>query len=224
MIQAKPNCFNGLLPASRGGTRAYKGHSPRPFGRSIRCSTSLMLTLLKSLHMGTYCAPDYDSELESEMAFIIRCKDHPIPPRGIQKADHPEIHWRNPWTLTCPAEGDQGSTPDKGIEPDHPERKCHYFILGRGYDEDLNLLFDSRKQTSNTQTTQATDTLAEAEADNAMTCDYSQSNESLQSEHDDERGPSPSHVKNDGDETMKYPVSKAFPSNQCRRLRLVVGF
>lgn len=184
-----------------------------------------MLTLLKSLHMGTYCAPDYDSELESEMASIINSKDCPAPPRGTQKTDHPEIHWRNPWTLTYPVEGDHRSTPDKGIEQDHPERKCHYFILGRGYDQDLNLLFDSRKQTSNTQTTQANDTLAKAESqhDNAMTCDYPQSNEFLQPEHD-ERGPGPSHVKNDGDETVKCPVSKPFLQTCAGNRESWVGF
>lgn len=170
-----------------------------------------MLTLPKSLHMGIYCAPDYDSEPASQMASIIRSNDYPTPLRGGKKADHPEIHWKNPWTLTYPAEADHRSTPDRGIDPAHSERQCHYFILGRGYDEDLNLLFDCRTQTSNSQTTQANGTLAGAEHGNAMTCNYSQSNDPLQSEHDDERGPSPRHGKKDGDETLKCSVSKLSP-------------
>lgn len=54
------------------------------------------------------------------------------------------MHKRNMFHYLHTNDNIQRRGSDREIELDHPEKQWYYFILGRAYDEDLNLMFDQR--------------------------------------------------------------------------------
>lgn len=71
----------------------------------------------------------------------------PAPNRGILRPERlVDQEMRN--TIDT-AQSRQRSEADEEIESEHQEQKYYYFILGRGYDQDLNLVYDGRKNNKN---------------------------------------------------------------------------
>lgn len=106
--------------------------------------------------MGTYRAPDDDCNPEPEMTTpnqFEQAHNSPASNTGILKPERPidqQMRWKNMWKMVYTAESKQRSEPDDEIESLVRFKNYHYFILGRGYDQDLNLVFDSRTTTTTT--------------------------------------------------------------------------
>lgn len=72
----------------------------------------------------------------------------PGPSTGILKPEQladREMRLKNMWDIVYTADENRRSELDGETEPERQEQKYHYFILGRAYDQDLNLVYDSRE-------------------------------------------------------------------------------
>lgn len=130
------------------------------------------------------------------------------------------------WNMVYTAESKQRSEADDEIEPEIRFKKYHYFILGRGYDQDLNLVFDSRTNNNSNKkqkscenpvrTRQADDDTSMSNAESLSTGDdgltKARDSVTLYSEtqigSDNRQETSASGVQRKGDATARSPVRK----------------
>lgn len=103
--------------------------------------------------MGTYRAPDYDSDSEPEMGPSNQSQNRRHPYEGIIKPTCFETHNMH-GDMASTTERNQIDEPDEELEPEHQGQGYHYFILGRAYDQELNLLYDTRKNNEKTETSE----------------------------------------------------------------------
>lgn len=120
------------------------------------------------------------------------------------------------WNYLHTTEDTTRSQVDRKSEPEHPEKLSYYFILGRGYDQDLNLVFDKQMRNIDTSSIQI-ETLRGAassgETDCATISSYTLPRSIVQSERMDEHSTTSSNTQDEIEEasTTTHQVRKLFP-------------